>query len=126
MAEVGKPGTNWTQVTPEHRKKIAAIVNYYAKKPHPFTACVRDNRKRFGPRTEQVCAVVKDMGRRSTKWRKGGGHNLNLSAEGLPTTIDLAQVRSDLVELANVLIDGERPRVIDLANWKPSDQQDTP
>lgn len=34
--------------------------------------CVRDNRKRFGPRTEQVCAVVKDMAMGTTKWRAGG------------------------------------------------------
>jgi hypothetical protein len=115
MAEVGKPGTNWVQVTPEHRKKIAAIVNYYAKKPHPFTECVRDNRKRFGPRTEQVCAVVKDMGRRSTKWRKGNTKSLSVPSDML-LKIDLSQVRTDLVRLANEV---EPSRTIDLANWQP-------
>jgi hypothetical protein len=72
-AEVGKPGTNWKQVTPAHRKKIGPIVAHYMKSAHPFTECVRDNTKRFGPeRAKRVCAVVKDMGERTTKWRKGG------------------------------------------------------
>lgn len=62
---------NWQRVTPEERKKLAPLVRYYAKKPHPFSACVRDNRKRFGPRTEQVCAVVKDLIEGGTGWREG-------------------------------------------------------
>lgn len=70
--EVGKPGTNFTQVSPEHRKKIQPIVRHYMGKPHPFGACVRDNTKRFGPeRAKRICAVVKDMGEGTTKWRKG-------------------------------------------------------
>jgi hypothetical protein len=63
---------NWRLVTPAERKKLAPLIRYYRKKPHPFTACVRDNRKRFGPRTEQVCAVVKDLIERGTDWREGG------------------------------------------------------
>lgn len=70
-AEVGKPGTNFKQVAPQDRKKINPIVKHYMKMAHPFTACVRDNRKRFGERAERVCAVVKDMGEGTTKWRKG-------------------------------------------------------
>jgi len=70
MAEIGKPGINWIQVGPEARRKIAPIVRHYMRKAHPFTACVRDNTKRFGrERAERVCAVVKDMGMRTTKWR---------------------------------------------------------
>lgn len=69
-AEVGKPGTNWKQVTPGNRKKVSPLVNHYMKQAHPFTACVRDNTKRFGlERAQRICAVVKDMGRRTTKWR---------------------------------------------------------
>jgi hypothetical protein len=63
---------NWQRVTPAERKKMAGLLNYYRKNPHPFTACVRDNRKRFGPRTEQVCAVVKDLIEGGTDWRKNG------------------------------------------------------
>lgn len=70
--EAGKPGTNFTQVTPENRKKVEPLVAHYRKQAHPFTACVRDNTKRFGrERAERVCAVVKDMGEGTTKWRKG-------------------------------------------------------
>jgi hypothetical protein len=69
-AEAGKPGTNWTQVSPGARKKIDPIVRHYRKEAHPFTACVRDNTKRFGKdRAERMCAVVKDMGKATTKWR---------------------------------------------------------
>lgn len=72
-ATAGKPGTNWKQVKPGDRKKIGPIVRHYMKQAHPFTACVRDNTKRFGPeRAKRICAVVKDMGERRTTWRKGG------------------------------------------------------
>lgn len=72
-AESGKPGTNWTQVSPAARKKIDPIVKHYRGMAHPFTACVADNTKRFGPeRAKKVCAVVKDMAEGTTKWRKGG------------------------------------------------------
>lgn len=68
--EVGKPGTNFTQVTPENRKRVQPLVAHYGKMAHPFGACVRDNTKRFGKeRAERICAVVKDMARGTTKWR---------------------------------------------------------
>lgn len=56
-------------VTPEERKKLTPLLKYYAKKPKPFTACVKDNRKRFGPKTEAYCAVIKDLIMGTTKWR---------------------------------------------------------
>lgn len=66
--------TNWKAVKGDARKKVAPLVNHYAKMAHPFTACVADNTKRFGPdRAKRICAVVKDMGRRSTKWRNNEG-----------------------------------------------------
>ena len=59
-------------MSPEAKHKLMGILKHYAKMPHPFTACVRDNRKRFGPKTEAVCGVLKDIIRGTTKWR---GHN---------------------------------------------------
>lgn len=57
-------------VSPEARNKLKALLKHYAKKPHPFRSCVRDNVKRFGPgRTEAVCATLKDMIRGTTQWR---------------------------------------------------------
>ena len=51
---------------------ILNLVSFYMKKKHPFAACVRDNRKRFGPGAEAVCARLKDIGHGgSTDWRKG-------------------------------------------------------
>ena len=73
-AGTGKPGINWLQVSPDARKRINPIVQHYRKSAHPFSECVRDNTKRFGPeRAKRVCAVVKDMGQGRTTWRKGGG-----------------------------------------------------
>jgi peptidoglycan hydrolase-like protein with peptidoglycan-binding domain/adenine/guanine phosphoribosyltransferase-like PRPP-binding protein len=110
-AEVGKPGTNWKQVTPEHRRKIDAIVRYYMKKPHPFGACVRDNTKRFGKdRAERICAVVKDMGRRTTKWRKGGGKRLREAAEADVTAAVFDEVIAPALDEAGVTVD-------ELAGW---------
>jgi hypothetical protein len=57
------------------RVKLRGILKKYAKSPHPFRACVKDNMKRFGPgRTEAVCATLKDTIKGNKNWRKGGGH----------------------------------------------------
>jgi hypothetical protein len=72
VAKASDGVTNFLAVTPEHRKKINPIVEHYRKDPHPFTACVRDNTKRFGEeRAKRICAVVKDMAEGTTHWRKG-------------------------------------------------------
>src|SRR5580765_6986776 len=34
-------------VSPRDYKKLLPLLKHYAKSPKPFTACVRDNRKRF-------------------------------------------------------------------------------
>jgi hypothetical protein len=62
------------EVGPEARRKLRGLIQYYMKKPHPFTACVRDNTKRFGPEgAKRVCATLKDIGEGdNTHWRKGG------------------------------------------------------
>lgn len=65
-------------VSPADMRKLRPLLSHYAKKPHPFRACVRDNRKRFGPRTNAVCAVLKDLIKGTTKWR---GNEKNLSED---------------------------------------------
>jgi peptidoglycan hydrolase-like protein with peptidoglycan-binding domain/predicted RNA-binding Zn-ribbon protein involved in translation (DUF1610 family) len=109
-AEVGKPGTNWKQVGPDAKKKLSPLVRHYMKQAHPFTACVRDNTKRFGPdRAARICAVVKDLGRRTTKWRNGGDKKLSeadfiegfvrdLVEAGIEDHDDLVLVEAFLVE----------------------------
>lgn len=60
-------------VGPEQRHQLRGLLKHYAKQDRPFSACTRDNMKRFGPgRTEKVCATVKDIIRGSTKWRGHG------------------------------------------------------
>jgi hypothetical protein len=61
---------NWKLVTPEERGKLKGLLAHYRKMAHPFTQCVADNTKRFGKeRAERICAVLKDLIRRTTKWR---------------------------------------------------------
>lgn len=82
---------------PDARKKLKGLLKYYAKKPHPFRACVRDNMKRFGPgRTEAVCATLKDIIRGTTHWR---GHN-NPKDKGSAGLKGLAEVPDIDDELA--------------------------
>jgi hypothetical protein len=99
-----KPGPNAAQVGPRARWKLRGILKHYAKKLHPFAACVRDNRKRFGPRTEGVCAVVKDLIRGTTHWR---GHN-NPRDKGAAGLVGMSEeaLFSD-PEVAEALIDDE-------------------
>jgi hypothetical protein len=78
MAVSGGFSKGTANVSPNDVKKLHGLMAYYAKKAHPFTECVRDNRKRFGPLTEKYCAVLKDLIEGNTKWRKGG----NKSASG--------------------------------------------
>ena len=69
---------------PEKYGPIRSLLKYYAKKPKIFTACVRDNRKRFGPRVNAVCAWVKDQIKGTTKWRgKEADLRAELGLEGL-------------------------------------------
>lgn len=69
---------------PEKYGPIRSLLKYYAKKPKIFTACVRDNRKRFGPRVNAVCAWVKDQIKGTTKWRgKEAELRAELGLEGL-------------------------------------------
>jgi hypothetical protein len=50
-------------------KKLRPLIRFYAKKPHPFRACVQDNAKRFGPLVNKYCAIIKDLIEGNTKWR---------------------------------------------------------
>lgn len=61
-------------VTPHDQYMLRNLMKYYAKSPTPFRSCMKDNTKRFGPRTAAICAVMKDLIMHTTKWRKGGRH----------------------------------------------------
>lgn len=60
---------NYQLVSPAHKARLHGLIEHYRKNPHPFTACVTDNRKRFGERAERVCAVLKDIMENTTYWR---------------------------------------------------------
>ncbi len=86
-------------VSPSDKKKLRPLLRHYAKMKHPFTACVRDNRKRFGAHTEEYCAVLKDLIVGNTKWRgKGKKYTPKNLAESFP---DLNIFLTDVLEFEN-------------------------
>lgn len=73
MAETfSKPGA--ADVTPADKLKLVYLLKHYRSKPHPFTACYRDQIKHgLSPdHAARRCAVLKDVMMGTTKWRKGG------------------------------------------------------
>ena len=61
-------------VSPADRVKLRGLLAHYAKKKHPFRACVRDNTKRFGKeRAERICATLKDVIHGNPYWRNKPG-----------------------------------------------------
>lgn len=79
---------NYKLVGPDKRKKLSGLINHYRKMAHPFTACVRDNTARFGSadRAKRVCAVLTDLEKGTTHWRKGGKKKSSLSLSELSET----------------------------------------
>jgi hypothetical protein len=67
------PGDRYHAVTANPRTMgyLRSLLRHYAKLPHPWTQCVADNFKRFGPRTKGLCAVLKDAIRQNAMWRHG-------------------------------------------------------
>lgn len=93
-------------VGPDARHHLKGLLRYYAKKPHPFRACVKDNMKRFGPgRTEAVCATLKDIIRGTTRWR--GHPELDHGAPGVATALSegVPEITPDLCDFLMNLSD---------------------
>lgn len=130
-------------VGPRERKQLSGLLKYYAKKPHPFRACVRDNRKRFGPGTEAVCATLKDIIRGTTHWRgnkskdKGASGIKNLSEDenqSLNKTVNKFDKSDDNTlnmadmekaqDLLNGLTDSELENLIELARTAQLENED--
>jgi Caudovirus prohead serine protease len=69
-------------VGPHAREKLRALIRYYMSKTHPWAECVRDNSRRFGPEgAKRVCAVLKDLGEGTTRWRKADTPKRDLEQE---------------------------------------------
>jgi hypothetical protein len=84
--EQARPGTNFTKIPAANVSKLRPIIDHYKGMAHPFTACVRDQVKHglSADHAKRRCAVVKDLGAGTTKWRKGGGKSGKI-AEALLT-----------------------------------------
>src|SRR5579864_3380737 len=63
--------SNYQAVTANPRSMgyLRFLLKHYAKDPHPWRACYRDNLKRFGSKTPALCGVLKDSIRQNTHWR---------------------------------------------------------
>lgn len=115
-------------VGPEARKKLSGLLKYYAKQPHPFTKCVRDNRKRFGPgRTEAVCATLKDIIRGTTKWR--GNEDKDKGAAGIANLAEVwdtddSDLPQEVLDIINELSDEQLLELIDLAELELQEDDD--
>lgn len=93
-----------TMANPHAMKKLAPLIKFYAKKAHPFTACVRDNRKRFGPLTEKYCAVIVDIIHGGdTHWRNGGSKTNRTSMHGITASDDAPFITDEMVGLLEAL-----------------------
>jgi hypothetical protein len=69
-------------VRPDARAHLRNLINYYMRKRHPWAECVRDNSRRFGPEgAKRVCAVLKDLGEGTTRWRKADTPKRDLEQE---------------------------------------------
>jgi hypothetical protein len=95
---VPHPGVSQAStVGPKARHQLRFLLRYYAKKEHPFTACVHDNMKRFGPgRTEGMCATLKDVIRGTTHWR--GHPELDHGAPGAIAASDAPEISEEVAE----------------------------
>lgn len=95
---------NAARTGPHARHKLRGLLRYYAKKPHPFRACVRDNMKRFGPgRTEAICATLKDIIRGTTHWR--GHPSQDHGAPGAVAASEVFEIDDDLAILLSEITD---------------------
>jgi hypothetical protein len=65
---------NWQLVSPHAREKLKGILKWARKQPHPFTECKAALVKKGTPpeRANKICAVMVDMAKSRTTWRKGG------------------------------------------------------
>lgn len=95
---VPHPGVSQAStVGPDARHKLRFLLRFYAKKQHPFTSCVNDNLKRFGPgRTEAVCATLKDVIRGTTHWR--GHPELDHGAPGAIAASDAPEFPEEVAD----------------------------
>ena len=103
--------SNADRVGPDARKNLKPLLRHYAKMAHPFRACVRDNRKRFGPKAEAVCAVLKDIIRGTTHWRGKTNPNDHGVAPGILAAEDTPVIDEDTADLLLSLTDDDLDRL---------------
>lgn len=78
------PGDHYHAVTANPRSMgyLRFLLRHYAKSPHPWAQCYKDNFKRFGPKTKGLCGVLKDTLRQNASWRGPHGAPHDVGAPG--------------------------------------------
>lgn len=93
-------------ISPQAKFKLRFILRKYAKSPHPFRACVKDNMKRFGPgRTEAVCATLKDTIKGRKDWRGKGKLSENEQSAVIDADVLLALDAISTVDLKQIFLE---------------------
>lgn len=79
-----RPGANFTKVPAKSVAKLKGIIEHY-KGSGGFTRCVADQVKHglSDDHAKRRCAVVKDLGEGTTRWRKGGKGKVSEELERL-------------------------------------------
>lgn len=94
---------NYQLVGPASRKKLKGLIDHYRKFAHPFTKCVEDNTKRFGDRAKKVCAVLTDLEKNTTHWRKGGKKGIKASEHFEAPSCPVEGMDSELFDLLDAI-----------------------
>lgn len=121
------PGT--ANVNAADRAKLAPLLKHYGKMAHPFTACFRDQIMHGLSKDHAArrCAVLKDLIRGTTKWRKGGKKHLSVAE--LREIVELSDASGmdcePLRELRRMLNMAERSEAIEMAR-KREPSEDSP
>jgi hypothetical protein len=125
-----KPGT--ADVTPSDAAKIAPLARHYLAKPHPFTSCVRDQKKHglSDDHAKRRCAVLLDKfdpGRKRHSVQKGADPaevQQELAALGEGTIRDQMvgelEVRKEIQDVESHIRRGRDGKPVEVRSYKRS------
>lgn len=106
--------SNADRVGPQARNKLKGILKHYAKSPHPFADCVKDNTKRFGADgAKKICAVDKDIIEGTTKWR-GKKTPSTPSPQYLSIACPIVDYDDDVIALLSLYAELDVRKVLEL------------
>jgi HK97 family phage prohead protease len=82
-------GKSAADVGPHARERLRSLIRFYMRQAHPWASCVRDNTRRFGLEgAKKVCAVLKDLGEGTTRWRKAASDPIDTHVDRLLAAVN--------------------------------------